>query len=84
MALSMFQTTLDVFANTLHSTRFIVDVFTPAVMHTGKAVVARSVVCKNTRLRTVSGGDDDDVVDFDITVLGAAFRTQDVTACAFI
>ena len=41
-------------------------------------------VRKNTKLCTANEGDDNDVIGFIMTVLGAAFRTKDETTCAFI
>ena len=51
--------------------------FTRDVMCTGKVVetqvVARTVIHKNTKLHTVNGGNDNDVVALVVSVLGAAF-----------
>ena len=38
-------------------------------------------VHKNTKLRTANEGDDNDVIGFIMTVLGAAFRTKVETTC---
>jgi len=52
-------------------------VFTRDVMCTGKVVetqvVARTVIHKNTKMNTVNGGNDNDVVALVVSVLGAAF-----------
>ena len=51
--------------------------FTRDVMCTGKVVetqvVERTVIHKNTKLHTVNGGDDNVIVAFVLSVIGAAF-----------